>query len=193
MKKLIKYLFIGTLLISCSPKYSELNDQGFGGGFSHKGLVTTTHGKITLESNEIQFTIAGNDLSLSGYPNNAIPRVNVESKNTILNPSKLIKSKLQKISIFKHRVKELFRPVKKTKQNGLSFPDKRSSKGKWVLLILGIINIILGLSIFIEYNAVYQSPLAYGLITAFETFMRALGLVVAVLGLIMLIIGLLID
>ena len=62
MKQLFKYLFIGTLLVSCSPKYTELNDQGFGGG-SQFFKKADSHSKSKLEKlnnheveNEKQFS-----------------------------------------------------------------------------------------------------------------------------------------
>lgn len=53
MKQLIKYLFIGTFLISCSPKYTELNDQGFGGGSqSFKKEVSKSKSKLEKFNNQ---------------------------------------------------------------------------------------------------------------------------------------------
>jgi len=84
MKQLFKYLFIGTLLISCSPKYTELNDQGFGGGFQ-SFKKADSHSKSKLEElneqgveNEKQFSkkivIEPENLQSSNFVNPEISR-----------------------------------------------------------------------------------------------------------------------
>jgi len=84
MKQLINYLFIGTLLVSCSPKYTELNDQGFGGGFQ-SFKKADSHSESKLEKlnepgveNEKQFSknidIEPENLPSSNFANPEISR-----------------------------------------------------------------------------------------------------------------------
>ncbi len=194
MKKLINIFAIILLLGSCSPKFTELNDHGFGGGISNKEFNEKKLTKIYSKSdhqpnnNLVYETAIENLISKDSFQ-----EIQYENKKPLSRNTKLAKVKSQKISIFNQSVKALFRPLNKVKQNELSFIDRNSSAGKLVLLILGILSVILGLSIYAKYNVVYQAGFFNTVNTAFATFMRTLGLVVVVLGIIMLIVGLLME
>ena len=188
MKHFFQFLIIGTFLVACSPRYTELNNQGFGGGFSQKGTENNhSHKSIAAESNEIQTTpLKENDLSLNENQNNEIPKGTLEGKKTIFYPSKLIKSELQNLKISKRKIKKLFKPEIKKRQNELSFPDSNSSVWKWILVIWGICSFVFGLVI---YFTIIESKT----MSLFEFLFKYIGLFGAIGGLILLLIGLLID
>jgi len=195
MKQFFKYLFIGTLLFSCSPKFTELNDQGFGGGFSQKRIATKARENTNLACKETQNGSTKVDVLLStSVVNHSATWVSNENTKKKLHHSILGKSKLENIKIFKHRITEIFQPVKKAKQTKFSDSASGASTGKWVSIILGIITFILGLSIYSSNNVTSTAAGVVGTVsTAFSGFMMALGVVVAILGIILLIIGLLMN
>jgi len=186
--KTISAIFLSAILVACSPRFTELNDHGFGGGFSQKVTENNhSHKSIAAESNEIQATpLQENDLSLNDNQNNVIPKGTIEGKKTIFYPSKLIKSKLQNLKISKLKIKKLFKPESKKRQNELSFPDSYSSVWKWILVIWGICSFVFGLVI---YFTIIESKT----MSLFEFLAKYIGLFGALFGLILLLIGLLID
>ena len=133
-------------------------------------------------------------LSPTSVVNQSATGFSNENTKKKLHHSILGKSKLENIKIFKHRITEIFQPVKKAKQTKFSDSANGSSAGKWVSIILGIITFILGLSIYSSYNVTSTAAGVVGSVsTAFSGFMMALGVLVAILGIILLIIGLLMD
>jgi len=180
-------IFLSAILFACSPQFTEFNDHGFGGGFSQKVIGDHSHKSIAVESNEIQTTtLQENDLSLNDYQNNVIPKGTIDGKKTIFYPSKLIKSELQNLKISKLKIKKLFKPEIKKRQNELSFPDSNSSVWKWILVIWGICSFVFGLVI---YSTIIESKT----MSLFEFLFKYAGLIGAIGGLILLLIGLLIN
>ena len=140
MKQLIKYLFIGTLLISCSPKYTELNDQGFGGGFQ-SFKKTDSYSKSKLEKfnnqkveNEKQFS-----------ENIGIESENLQSVNHEV--SRYTSLKNQKVN---HKSQSLFQFKKRAIQNPklsniiekLTFKSKTQKKNDILSKVLTLMFIV---------------------------------------------------
>jgi hypothetical protein len=107
MKQLFKYLFIGTFLISCSPKYTELNDQGFGGG-SQSFKKTDSYSKSKLEKLTNQVVENENQIS---------EKINIELENLQTANPKISRYTSLKIQKANHKSQSLFQFKKRSQQN----------------------------------------------------------------------------
>lgn len=118
MKQLFKYLFIGTFLISCSPKYTELNDQGFGGGFGNTHLAKI---KVKNEPKEII------NISKENATSNLIIFPHIENEESQeLSKGKTKNTGKQSFKSLKFNKKQL---IQSCLQGKLKFsPNKKSKK-----------------------------------------------------------------
>lgn len=146
MKQLVHFLVIGMLLGSCSPKFTEFNDHGFGGGFkSNRELLTkqSIQKEQSLVYNDEKSAIKICDIDTINKTVLHIlrkPRITHKSKVT-LGESSLGKNKdfgIQK------------KPLDSSSKSKLSMPNGKTSIGKWILFILGSLISVFGLIVYLD-------------------------------------------
>ena len=145
MKKLINIFAIILLLGSCSPKYTEYKDHGFGGGFkSNRELLTkqSIQKEQSLVYNDEKSAIKICDIDTINKTVLHIvrkPRITHKSKVT-LGENSLGKNKDFGIQN---------KPLDTSSKSKLSVPNGKTSIGKWILFILGSLISVFGLIVYL--------------------------------------------
>ena len=145
MKQLVHFLVIGMLLGSCSPKFKEFNDHGFGGGFkSNRELLTkqSIQKEQSLVYNDEKSAIKICDIETINKTVLHIvrkPRITHKSKVT-LGENSLGKNKDFGIQN---------KPLDTSSKSKLSMPNGKTSIGKWILFILGSLISVFGLIVYL--------------------------------------------
>ncbi len=129
-----QYFPIITLLfISCTPKFTELNDQGFGGGFGKKGTQSIIPSNPS-ETKSTEITAIECDF------NNFNPEISCTQDSTrIISRSKYISPDIDKTKIKKPKYlnkKQMIQMNQETKKSIL--PNSKSSFLHWVYFIFSL-------------------------------------------------------
>ena len=133
MKKVI-YIFATILLLgSCSPKFTEFNDFGFGGGMKSNSQISKKQSPKEEQSfayNDEKSTVKICDIDTMNKTVLQILRKSriVQKSKVVLGESSLGKNKdfgIQK------------KPLDSSSKSKLSMPNGKTSIGKWILFIFG--------------------------------------------------------
>ncbi len=159
MKSSIYILIASLLITSCAPKFQELNDQGFGGGFSTTKSQNSGTPNSQTRNQKLETTASQNEsLSITFQEfdqlkksNDKLPsviRIKTYQGKKALNSTETSIDKIsspqntQNISI-KNKLKSVFSSSKSTIHNSKSsrpiLPDQNASSLRWMLFVLGII------------------------------------------------------
>ena len=181
MKSSIYILIASLIITSCAPKFQELNDQGFGGGFSttksqyssNKNPQTMNQKLETTASQNESVSVTFQEIDQLKKSNEKLPSV-IRIKSTqgkkALNSNETSIGKIsspqntQHLSI-KNKLKSIFSPSKNTIHNSKSsrpiIPNQDASSLRWLLFVLGI---ILGFISILIIGAGTSDPMFGGLI-----------------------------
>lgn len=176
--KTISAIFLSAILFACSPRFTELNDHGFGGGFGNNHLAKT---KVKNEPKEII------NISKENATSNLISVPQIENEENLeLNEGK---TRNKSKRFFKSRKFTKKQMIQSYLHGKLKFSPKKNSKQAFDFLpnqdmpIVGLISIALGWLCVFGFIGV----LLYNLFVIARYF--DIGLVLLALGFVMILFG----
>ena len=171
MKKVI-YIFATILLLgSCSPKFTEFNDFGFGGGLKSNSQISKKQSPKEEQSfayNDEKSTVKICDIDTMNKTVLQILRKSriVQKSKVVLGESSLGKNKdfgIQK------------KPLDSSSKSKLSMPNGKTSIGKWILFIFG--SLISGFGLYEYIYGMSRSMMGWNVFYIYE------GLAILAIGL----------
>ncbi len=171
MKKVI-YIFATILLLgSCSPKFTEFNDFGFGGGMKSNSQISKKQSPKEEQSfayNDEKSTVKICDIDTMNKTVLQILRKSriVQKSKVVLGESSLGKNKdfgIQK------------KPLDSSSKSKLSMPNGKTSIGKWILFIFG--SLISGFGLYEYIYGMSRSMMGWNVFYIYE------GLAILAIGL----------
>jgi hypothetical protein len=122
MKKLLHVFSISIILVSCLPKFTEINDQGFGGGMKVNQIKRENKNEselnLSLESKKDKLSINSEQERFGLLDSTELTSLQSNIKKQDLKPNKTV-AKLNKIfyPLMPKSVKEKFEKTIKSKSN----------------------------------------------------------------------------
>ena len=145
MKQLVHFLVIGMLLGSCSPKFTEFNDFGFGGGIKSNSKISNKPFLQKVQSlayNDGKSAIKICDIDTT---NKAV--LHIVRKTRITHKAKVA---LGENSLGKNKDFGIQNnPLDTSSKSKLSVPNGKTSIGKWILFVIGSLISVFGLIVYL--------------------------------------------
>ena len=184
MKKLLCILSISIILVSCLPKFTEINDQGFGGGMkvnqTKRANKNQSELNLSLESKRDKILLNSELMHLGKLDSTELTNVQSNIKKQDLKPNKTV-AKLNKIfyPLMPKSVKQKFEKTIKSKSNIFGYQgDNNGMTIGFNMLMYGLFAVLFGVVILLLFfdksRDLYESCLPV-LLVLFGFFSFVLG------------------
>ncbi len=150
MKKLLCILSIAIILVSCLPQFTEINDQGFGGGMKVNQIKSANNNQSelnhSLESKRDKILLNSELMHLGKLDSTELTNVQSNIKKQVLKPNKTV-AKLNKIfyPLMPKSVKQKFEKTIKSKSNIFGYQgDNNGMTIGFNMLMYGLFAVLFG-------------------------------------------------
>jgi len=191
MKKIVYLFCIIILVVSCSPKFTEINDQGFGGGMNVNQFKLANKNEselnLSLESKKDKVVINSEPEQTGLLDSTELTSVQSNIKKQDVKPNKTV-TKLNKIfyPLMPKSVKQKFEKTIKSKSNIFGYQgDNDGMNIGFNMFIYGLFVLVFCLVMAIVMISLYYSNsngTFYIFLAFFVNFIAYLGLISTVIG-----------